>query len=240
VQPGQAALAAQTGLVEVRDGGGGDLGAHLGQERDEIVGRAGGGRGHRGRRHRCAEQVREGVGGPLAGQELPHEQVHHDRLGPRPVLHRRVHPARRSSASDGPASTAPRDDLVLDHMHLDRRDVEHLRPLGAHHGRTGQVGPAPAALGRFVAHHDVGVRHLMQRGSLVAHLPTGPASGRLAQRLRGRLAQTVRGRRLGGVPRVRTHLGLELTDPGLERPVLLTQCRYFLLQCRQLLTQHRD
>src|SRR5665648_21192 len=48
-QPGQAALAAQAGLGEVRDGGGGELGADLGQERDEIVGRAGGGRGRRSR-----------------------------------------------------------------------------------------------------------------------------------------------------------------------------------------------
>ena len=74
----------------------------------------------------------------------------------------------------------------------------------------------------------------------MAHLPTGPAPGRLAQRLRSRPAQRVRGWRLGGVPRVRTHLGLELTDPRLERPVLLAQSHRFFVQRRVLLLERGE
>src|SRR5665648_1087637 len=69
VQPGQAALAAQTGLVEVRDGGGGGHGGRTGRRggraaggggrgggvgpgRAGIAGRAGRGRGRHGRGRR--------------------------------------------------------------------------------------------------------------------------------------------------------------------------------------------
>jgi len=79
----------------------------------------------------------------LAGQELVHEQAGHDRPLPRPVRRGSVDLGGGLPAGDVPARATARDYLVDAHAQRDWFDVEHLRPLGAHHGSGPRVPPTP-------------------------------------------------------------------------------------------------
>ena len=78
-------------------------------------------------------------------------EVDHDRLDPRPVLDRSVHPGRGIRRSAHPAPAPPRGQLVLAHADGDRGQVEHLAAGQADLGRAGQSRPAPPPTRRGVA-----------------------------------------------------------------------------------------
>jgi hypothetical protein len=221
----------------VRDTAGRELGGDLGQERAQPASGAGHRRCDGSRADGGAEDLREGVGGAAPGQELSLEQVDHDRLGHRPVLHGCAGVVGGRGAGDVPAPAPAGEHLVFDDVDRDRGDVEDLGPGGAGLRCTAKVAPAPAAAGWFVHHDLVRDLDLTQGLTVVAGLPAGAAPGGSAQRLRCRLAQPVKGRRLGGVARVRAHLRFQLQDAGLEGGVLLAQRRRLFVQGCVLLAQ---
>ena len=204
VHPGQLAGHAQPGLVEPGHLGGGDPLANLVEEPVEPVGGPLGHRGHGGVGERGAEQLGQRFGGALLRQELPDIEVEHDRGDPRPVLHRRAHALGCGAAGGGPARTAAGDELMFDHAHRHRWQVEHLAAFHPHFECVRQAGTAPATPARFMPIAFVRVRDQRQRRPGMAGLPTRLAATAAAQRLRRRLGEwrvrRRRARRVGRVP----------------------------------------
>lgn len=182
VQPVVAAFAAQSGFVEVHHRGALQPGGDLGQEFGEVTGGAAGHSGDGAVGERNAEQFADGLGGPLLGQELAHEQVEDDRAHHRPVLHRSGRLGGNVSSGGLPAVAAAADDLMFGDVHFDRRDVEDLPAGAVHFCRAGQVRSAPGAAARFVADHYIRAGDLIQRLSAVPLLTAGLALGRCPQR----------------------------------------------------------
>jgi hypothetical protein len=163
---------AQPGLVEPGHLGGGDPVGDLGEEPVEPGGGSRGHGGHGGIRHRGAEQLGQRLGGALLGQELPDIQIEHDRGDPRPVLDRGAHPLRRGAAGGGSARAAPRDELVLDHLHRHRRQVEHLPAFHPHLRRVHQACAAAGARAGLVPAPLIRVVDHRQRRPRMPRLPT--------------------------------------------------------------------
>ena len=138
----------------------------------------------------------------------------------------------------GPARAAPRDELVLGHLHCHRRQIEHLPALLAHLGRLGQIGAAPGAGARLVPQPLVRVGHQRQRRPRMPRLPAGFAAALAAQRLRYGLAERrIRRRRLRRVPAVQTQLPSQLRVLGPQRSDIGTQLVEHSPQCRVLRRQ---
>ena len=161
----------------------------------EPVGGAFGHRRDGALRDRGAEQFGQRLGGAFLRQELSHIQIQHDRGDPRPVLHRRGHTLRAPCRRWWPHTAAARHQLVLDHPHRHRRQVEHLPPLHRDLGHVRQVVPHPPQRPRLVPLHLVRVSDLRQRRPRMPRLPTRFASALAPQRLRRRLGERRVGRR---------------------------------------------
>ena len=74
MQPGEPALAAQPGLIEVHDRGGGQPGGDLVKEWAEVTGGSGGHSRDGPVGDRDGEQFADGLRGALFGQELAHDR----------------------------------------------------------------------------------------------------------------------------------------------------------------------
>jgi len=103
VHPVQRARHAQPGLVESDHLRGGEPATYDGEELLQPA-RGAGGEGSDGAgRQRGAEQLSEGPGGALFGQELPDVEVDHDRGDACSVLDRGVYPRWCAAAGAVPA-----------------------------------------------------------------------------------------------------------------------------------------
>jgi hypothetical protein len=213
VRPGQLSRHPEPGLIEVRDLRDDESRPDGVRCRGDQPGDLLRHRGQRARRWRAAEHVRYRGAGPVPGQELPVPQVGAQRRRPRPVLHRRGHPAGR--APPGPRSAAAAlqfNDLVLGDLGPHRRDLGHLTPLYPGLFRPVQAPAARAAASRHMPDHAVRMVRQLHRHARLSLRAARPAAGLPPQRLRRRLTQPVRGRRLRGVLRVLSHPGCQVSD----------------------------
>ena len=101
---------------------------------------------------------------------------------------------------------------MLSDADVDRGQVEHLTASDTNLRCAGEPRTAAAAVCGLVAERLIRVHDLLQSPAAMTALATRLAPGLPAQRLRIRLAQPIAGRRLGGVPRRRGHLPLQLSD----------------------------
>ena len=232
VQPMQPALDSQPDLVEVDQRCLTQCLAHQVGEparHGEVRGSAFGRGPDRAFTDSHPEQVADGLGGALFGQELSDVQVGDRGQHPRAVLDRGVHPIRGTPGRADTATALPGDELMFGHPDRDRWQVEHLTVFGPHLNASARVEPAAGTPRWFVPNDLIRAGDLPQRATPMPVLPTWAAPRLAAQRLRRRLTQTVRGRRLGGVPRRRTQSRFQVYYPRLQLDDHLLQRRDQLL-----------
>ena len=172
VHPVQPARHPEPGLIEPGDIAGGDVRADPLQEPVQLPGSPGGDRRDRPGRQRHAEQLRECLRGAVLRQELPDVQVDDDRRDPRPVLHRGLRTFRGRNPGALPAAALPLDQLMLCHLHRDRRQVKDLAALDPGDRAARQARPAPGTPPGLVPFLPVRLRGLRQR---LARMPILPA-----------------------------------------------------------------
>jgi hypothetical protein len=105
-----------------------------------------------------------------------------------PYSHRRRHTLRRHTAGPDPARASARDQLMLNHLHRHRRQVDHLPPLHTHLHGARQIRTTPRAQTRLMPPPLVRVIDQRQRRPRMTGLPTRLATAPAPQRLRSRLA----------------------------------------------------
>jgi hypothetical protein len=160
-----------------------------------------------------------------------------------PYSHWRRHTLRRHTAGPDPARASARDQLMLNHLHRHRRQVDHLPPLHTHLHGARQIRTTPRAQTRLMPPPLVRVIDQRQRRPRMTGLPTRLATAPAPQRLRSRLGKRrVRRRRLRRVPTVLPQLPPQLGDLGPQQLDLLSlpshQRRKFLIRRASIRRHH--
>ncbi len=188
--------------------------------RGQPLGEALHGPGDEPGRHRGIEQRRHQVRGTFDGHIALAGQQDRRNVDVRPVGDVSGSPSRWRRGSGLPAAAAPPPRKQIVHpFHHDRRQVPHLRPA---HPRICAIGQIRTTL-RTVARRgqclgSVRRHRRRQPRALAARLPTGLAIGRPFPRraIRPPLGlgrDRVRRRRAGGIGRIPSQPGLQLSDP---------------------------
>ena len=178
---------------------------------------------------RRAEQIAQGLRGPILRDELLDIEIDRRRLDALAILRRRHYATGKRRLGHAPAMRAAVDRGLMfgDHERALGK-IEHLAFLDP--GRRLRIeGPtAMAARARLVSNHPIGIGDLAQRAALVARLP--------AARLARCAAQAAGVARLLPQPVARRRLGTVRTV--LPQPPL--KVRHFSLKRRDLAPQRGD
>ncbi len=191
VQPVQAPGGADPGLIEERQRSGGDRCGDHTAESVQLLRAAPHPGAHGARSDRGVEQLGQGGGGTVLGQELAVHQIHPDGSQPRPVLHRGRNPLRGHGPGPRPGDALADDQPVLGDLHTNPLgQVEDLTPLNPDHLGVDQVRPTTGARTlRPVFHLVVRVGDLGQRDAFLPLRTARTAPGPAPQGLRARLTR---------------------------------------------------